>query len=275
MMFLFEYFFIAILGLIIGSFLNVVIFRYKTGRTFGGRSGCLSCGYQLKWYDLIPIVSWLSLKGRCRKCAAFISWQYPLVEFGTALLFVLLLKKLLFLNLTFSFSPLILAFILAWWGLLFSLLIVIFVYDWRHKIIPNFLVYTFAILSFIQALVLNFSQNSLSTEGVWNLLAGPILFLPFFSLWFVSSGKWIGLGDGKLALGIGWFLGFIAGLSAIISAFWLGALWAIFLMFIDRLSKTPRHITMKTEVPFGPFLIFGIFLQFFWPIDFLGLGFFF
>lgn len=274
-MFLFGYFFIAVLGLVIGSFLNVIIFRYDTGQTFGGRSGCLSCGYQLKWYDLIPVFSWLALKGRCRKCSAFISWQYPLVELGTALLFVLLLKKILFLNLTYSFSPLILAFIFAWWGLLFSLLIVIFVYDWRHKIIPNFLVYTFATLSLIQALVFNLGQNFLSPEGIWNLLAGPLLFLPFFFLWFISSGRWIGLGDGKLALGIGWFLGLISGLSAIISAFWLGALWAVFFMFIDRLSKTPRHITMKTEVPFGPFLIFGILLQFFWPIDFLGLGFFF
>lgn len=262
---------IAIFGSIIGSFLNVVILRYGTGQDLGGRSGCLSCGYQLKWYDMIPIFSWFYLKGSCRECHSKFSVQYPLVELSTALIFVAIFAKVI----SFGISPLATFGVFIWQAILFSILIVIFVYDLRHKIIPNKLVYTFSILALVQAIYLNIFQISFGSQAIWNLLAGPLFFLPFFLLWFISKGQWIGLGDGKLALGIGWFLGLIYGLSAIILAFWIGAIYAIFLMFIDRLFKASQNITMKTEIPFGPFLIIGILIQYFWQIDFIGLGFFF
>ena len=76
-----------IFGLIIGSFLNVVILRFNTERSFGGRSGCMSCRKKLFWYELVPLFSFLGLKGRCKNCKTKISWQYPLVEFITGLIF--------------------------------------------------------------------------------------------------------------------------------------------------------------------------------------------
>jgi len=262
---------VFILGAIIGSFLNVVILRYNTGRSVNGRSGCLSCGYQLKWYDMVPIFSWLSLRGRCRKCSSKISIQYPLVEFGTAILFVVLfwsaLPFLEYLNL------ILLYFI--WNAIIFSILIVIFVYDIRHKIIPDSLSFTFALLALTQTLIIFPFGSELTIVNYLNLFAGPLLFLPFYLLWKVSSGRWIGLGDGKLALGIGWYLGFIYGLSAIIFSFYLGAICAITAMLIERLKPKIKNITMKTEVPFAPFLIIGIIVEFLIRIDLLGISLFF
>jgi prepilin signal peptidase PulO-like enzyme (type II secretory pathway) len=263
-----------ILGTIIGSFLNVVILRYNTGRSIGGRSGCMSCGHKMRPYDLIPVISWLWLRGKCRQCKSKISIQYPLVEAMSGILFALLalVSTPILLN---SGSASLATTYFVWHAIIFSILIVIFVYDTHHKIIPNSLSYTFAGLALIQTiLVLPFAEG-LTAINYWNLLAGPIFFIPFFLLWFVSGGRWIGLGDGKLALGIGWYLGFIYGLSAIILGFWIGAAFALVIMLIARLKAMNKKITMKTEIPFAPFLLIGLFIEFFIRFDFFGIGLFF
>jgi prepilin signal peptidase PulO-like enzyme (type II secretory pathway) len=103
------------------------------------------------------------------------------------------------------------------------------------------------------------------------LLAGPVLFLPFFILWIVSNGRWIGLGDGKLALGFGWMLGLDYGLSAIVLAFWIGAVVSIFLIARERLNLKKKQLTMKSEIPFAPYLILGYAIVYFLSIDVMGL----
>ncbi|HRY31040.1 MAG TPA: prepilin peptidase [Candidatus Paceibacterota bacterium] len=258
-------------GTIIGSFLNVVIFRYNTGHSINGRSGCLSCGQTLSARDLIPILSWLFLRGRCRKCGSRISIQYPLVEFFTGLLFV----ALFWMSSEFIGSPVAAASYFVWHAIIFATLIIIFVYDLKHKIIPDGLSYFFAGLTLIQALITNPIYPTHTTISILNLLSGPILFLPFFALWLISSGRWIGLGDGKLALGIGWYLGFISGLSAVVLAFWIGAVFAVIFMLTERLRLGRKNITMKTEIPFAPFLIIGTIIEFFLRIDVIGIGIFF
>ena len=135
-----------IFGLIIGSFLNVVIFRYNTHRSFGGRSGCLTCQKKLSWYELVPVFSFLFLKGRCKGCQTRISIQYPIVEFITGVVFMLLFLKfqnIFFLD-TFGFT-----ITYAYYALIFSLLLVIAVYDLKHKIIPDTLALVIGILSFL------------------------------------------------------------------------------------------------------------------------------
>ncbi len=267
--------FAGLLGLIVGSFLNVIILRHDTDEKIDGRSHCVNCDYQLRWHDLIPVFSWLWLKGRCRKCDKKISIQYPLVEISTAIVFIALYHHAF----QFTFLQAIGIFVFIWNAIMFSILIAIFVYDLKHKIIPNKWSYTFAILALIQTLLLipfgEIFGEFRNIESILNLWAGVILFLPFFLLWYVSDGKWIGLGDGKLAIGIGWFLGFVHGLSAVILAFWIGAAIAVLVMLIDRLNKGSGSITMKSEIPFGPFLILGILIQFFWPIDVIGISIFF
>jgi leader peptidase (prepilin peptidase)/N-methyltransferase len=149
----------------------------------------------------------------------------------------------------------------------FSLLVVMTVYDIRHKIIPDGLVVLFVIagLAKMFALLAYGAQFS-----VWNFLAGIIFYVPFYLLWKVSDGRWIGLGDGKLAIGIGTFLGFSLGLTAIVLGFWLGAIFGLIGLFFAR-----NRLTMKSELPFAPFLILGVLIAFFSGFNWLLIGSFF
>ncbi len=256
------YTFVFIFGLIIGSFLNVVIYRYNTGRGIGGRSFCMSCNSTLLWYELIPFFSFIIQKGKCNNCSCRISYQYIAVEFLTAVVFVLTLWTLLPLQLLLGtfLSMIYLAVVM-------SILIVITVYDLKHKIIPDALVYTFSILAFIG--IFGIWDLTFSLPSIEYLLAGPLLALPFAVLWFISRGAWIGLGDAKLVLGLGWFLGLSGGGAAIILAFWIGAVVGLSLIalgYITKLFLFSKTLTIKSEIPFGPFLVLGTFLVFLFNI---------
>lgn len=259
-----------ILGAIIGSFLNVVIYRYNSGTSpLSGRSQCFTCGKTLEWYELIPLLSFIIQKGRCRSCKTRLSWQYPLVEVLTGVSFLVV----------FSLGkPMLETFYLF---AIFSILLVIAVYDLRHQIIPDGFAAGFAILSlvwFLGSLPGGFSSAA-TWPHYWTLLAGPLLFLPFWVLWYVSEGRWMGLGDGKLALGIGWFLGITLGASALILAFWIGAVYALAMLALQYLRTSDvrlmdvgrpsmRRLSLKSEIPFGPFLILGVFIVYFTHINF-------
>lgn len=237
------------LGLIVGSFLNVLVLR--TGaRPLLGRSHCMSCGKKIRWFDLIPLFSFILLAGRCRQCGSKISIQYPLVELLTAVLFSII---------GFSSLPLVARLL----GLpMAALLVAIAVYDLRHTIIPDSWVWAFSILALVSSLL---TTNYL----LFTILSGPAVALPLFALWLLSRGRWMGLGDAKLALGIGWLLGTAYGLIALLLAFVIGALvglalvalssppWRkIALNFPSVISrKLSFGVTMKSEVPFGPFLV--------------------
>lgn len=255
-----------VFGIIIGSFLNVIILRYNTGQMLFGRSGCFSCGKELSWYELIPIVSFVFQLGRCRNCKSKISWQYPAVEAFTGIVFLGIFLK--FSNLLFT-SPKYLILLSLYFMVVFSILIIIFVYDIRHKIIPDNLVYTFVVLS-LGSIFFNISTFQLSIPTILSTFSGPILFTPFFLLWFLSKGRWMGLGDGKLAIGIGWFLGLYAGINSLLISFWSGALIGLFIVLISALYSRGKGITIKSEIPFGPFLILGLLAVFFFEIDILG-----
>lgn len=272
-------FFFGALGLIVGSFLNVLLAR--TGiRPLTGRSECLSCGRQLLVRDLIPIVSWLALRGRCRFCKERISVQYPLVELAAAALFVALALAAL--------PPLLLVLSLA----IVSLLIAIFFYDLKHMLIPDAWVWSFNALTLFLMLFVGWEPTGMLLYNLYPIIAGPIAALPLFALWLVSRGRWMGLGDVKLVLGFGWLLGVAAGIYAVVLAFLIGALVSVPLLLISKLSpgspheegegtigapsgftmngtgdgndrnspkrgasKTAVRWTLKSEIPFGPFLI--------------------
>src|SRR3989344_2743376 len=141
---------IFIFGTIIGSFLNVVILRYNSGMSLGGRSGCFSCGKPLTWKELIPLLSFFYQRRKCVGCGSAISWQYPAVEALTGLSFVLIFYKYFGNDLILSAERVSSALIYA---VIFCLLIVIAVYDMRHKIIPNGPVYLFITLSFVSTIL--------------------------------------------------------------------------------------------------------------------------
>lgn len=236
-----------IFGAIIGSFLNVVILRSFTGRSINGRSGCATCGKTLTWYELIPVVSFLVQRGRCRGCGAKVSWQYIIVELLTAFLFALTISQLQ-LSATWMSVCAVIVYLT-----IMSLLVVITVYDAKHKIIPNPFVYSLIAVSGV-FVVLDFT--------VTRLIAGPLLWLPFAALWYFSKGTWIGLGDAKLVWAFGWILGIVLGISAVVFGFWIGAVFGLVLLGYQRIRHS-NNVTMKTEIPFGPFLILGFIIVLF------------
>ena len=246
-----------IFGLIIGSFLNVVILRMNTSRSLGGRSACMSCMNKLSWYELIPLFSFLGLRGRCRNCKTKISIQYPLVEFITGLIFASLFLKFqgIFLASTLLFS-----IFYAYYAFMFSILIVIAVYDLRHKIIPDMLSFIFGTLAFVGIFFFYSNGFYWHLPSVLSLLSGIIVAFPFAFFWLVSGGRWMGLGDAKLALGIGWLLGIALAFSGLVIAFWIGAVVGLGLIIFSKMYGWDYK--MKSEIPFAPFLVLGTILTF-------------
>lgn len=250
------YILIFIFGSIIGSFLNVVIDRINTGRGFGGRSHCDVTGKKLKWYELVPIISFLAQGGKSRYSKSPISIQYPLVEFGTGFLFVLIFTKLLPVSFLYPESFI---FFLFFYFLIGSLLVAIFAYDIKHKIIPNYFVWEFNILALISIFISKVGDIHFILPSLNLLLAGPIIALPIFLMWLVSKGRWIGFGDVKYCLGMGWLLGISSGFAALILSFWIGAVVGVLMLVFGGLKN---H-----QIPFAPFLVLGTLIAFLYNID--------
>lgn len=264
--------FVFVFGAIIGSFLNVLILRFGTGFSASGRSRCFSCNRVLGVIDLVPIVSFVFLGGKCRTCYSRVSFQYPLVEALTAFIFVLIYISFFGNSDVLTLLTLLKIFFSC---IVASVLIVITIYDLRHKIIPNPYVYAFIALGVIATLYrvwLSFPLG-VSIPLILDILSGPLLFLFFYALWAVSKGKWMGFGDAKLVLGIGLLLGFWSGFSAVMIGFWIGALFGIALMLLPkvlpdlRLKGNRIAVTMHSEIPFAPFLILGMAIAFFFHIN--------
>ncbi len=257
----FFYLFVFVLGLIVGSFLNVVIYRYNTGLGIMGRSFCFACRRLLIWSDLIPLASFIYRRAKCRTCGSRISWQYPLVELATGLIFVLLAWQF---NPWLSYDAVATTSALLFYWVIASILLIITVYDLKHKIIPDDFVIAFIGLSFFGPFITRLSLGAESFARLGSgLLAAGVLFLFFWGLWRYSEGRWMGFGDVKLVIGIGLLLGFYQGLTAVIIAFWLGAVVGLLLILFRRLhlwGRLTRGITIKSELPFAPFLVLATLL---------------
>ena len=214
----------------------------------------MSCRKKLKWYELVPLFSYLALGGRCSGCKIRISKQYFWVELITGLIFGGLFLKFqdLFLVNTLAFSV-----TMAFYATMFSLLVVIAVYDLKHKIIPDALALTLGILAFVGLFFFDNFGFSIHFPSLTQFLAGILIPLPFALFWLVSKGKWMGLGDAKLAIGLGWLLGLSRGISGVVVAFWIGAIVGIFLMILSK-----KKYGIKSEIPFAPFLVLGTILAF-------------
>ena len=256
---------IFVFGTICGSFLNCVIYRLEIGESFlKGRSYCPHCKHVLTWQDLIPIFSFLILKGKCRYCHQKISWQYPLVELATGILFVSTLiyffsKTSILVNSAMTELTSIYYLVIA------CFLIIIFVYDLKHYIIPDKVIYPAIAIAFLYQLFkiwdLGFVPNFEFRISNFQTLANPLLSAFLASLFFlmivlISQGKWMGVGDIKLAFLMCLILSFPNILVALFLAFFIGAIIGIGLIIA-------RKKTLKSEIPFGPFLVSGTFLALF------------
>lgn len=224
----------------------------------------MSCSNTLCWYELIPLFSFICLGGRCLNCKTKISFQYPLVELASGAIFAILFLK--FQDLFWT-NTLVFAGTYAFYVLMFSILLIIAVYDIKHKIIPDILSFVFGLLAFISLFVFNNFVFSLHLPSLFSFLSGVIIATPFAALWLVSKGAWMGLGDAKLALGIGWFLGFSLSLTSLLLSFWIGAIIGVILLIFSK------RYGIKSEIPFAPFLVLGTFLAFMFEVYFFSFTF--
>lgn len=239
-----------IFGTLIGSFLNVVILRLPEGLTLSGRSHCPTCGYTLAFYDLIPVVSFIILGGRCRKCKSKISSRYFIIELVTGLSFALVAISIPSL-MTLGLITLI-KFLLAT-----VFLIVIFVIDFEHFLILDKVLVFGAVFMLVFNLAFDFvsgnsiiSLNSLFISGI---IAGLLASTAFYLIWFVSSGKWMGFGDVKLVFLLGLITTGPYILVTLFLAFFLGTLVALPLLALKKKELT-------SAVPFGTFLSASTFI---------------
>jgi len=259
---LFFYLFIFLFGLAVGSFLNCIIYRLEKNESFlKGRSYCPHCHHILAWQDLIPILSFLILRGKCRYCHQKISLQYPLVELATGILFFSIFYS------TFQHSniPTLQQFIqFLYLSIVSCFLIIIFVYDLKHYLIPDKVIYPAIAIAFIYQIISNFQFPISITNFQFQItnFYSPILSALgaaafFLSIFLISRGKWLGFGDVKLAFFMGLFLGFPKILVALFFAYFIGAIIGIGLVLAKKKN-------LKSEVPFGPFLVTGTFIALFW-----------
>lgn len=260
---IFFYFVIFTLGLAVGSFLNCVIWRLETRESFlKGRSYCPHCKHKLFWQDLIPVLSFLFLKGKCRYCQQKISWQYPLVEIITAFLFLFILFKSFSAEIDLKRIVLIYYWIipLIFYWVIVCFMIVIFVYDLKHFIIPDKIIFPAIVIAFLYQLFRVFigpCPVPPTKAGLFTIFAPALTAAAFFLIIFlISSGKWIGFGDVKLGFFMGLLLGFPNIIVALFLSFLFGAIIGIGLIIAQKK-------TLKSEVPFGPFLVVGTFTALF------------
>lgn len=235
---------IFIFGLVFGSFVNVLIYRLPKGLTLSGRSYCPNCKNKISWYDNIPLVSFILLKGKCRNCRQKISFQYPIVELITAVGFILI--YVYFVNFVGT-GYVYLIYLFA----VFVVLLPVFIIDLIDQIVPDELVYGGMILVF-GFILLNDNQLIYSS-----LFAGFISASFLLLIHLVTHGKGMGLGDVKLAI----FLGLFLGITKIIPWFYLSFLTGAFVGIILILGKKARF---GRPIAFGPFLIIGLLGAYFW-----------
>lgn len=277
MMYFMMVMFASLLGVVLGSFVNALIWRLheqenllytKSGNkrkdlsksdisrlrklsVLKGRSMCVDCGHTLSAKDLIPLVSWLCIRGKCRYCSYKISWQYPVVELVTGLMFGL---SALFWP--YGFNGVVLVGLFVLWLIIIVIFVALSVYDLRWMLLPNKLVFVLQFIALTFALLLavqfKYSGEALLTP-IWGVVFIAGL---FWSMYILSKQQWIGGGDVKLAVALGLIVGGPAkALAVLFLASLLGSLVGVPAMILGKNGR-------KTRIPFGPFLIIATILVF-------------
>lgn len=268
----------GILGLVMGSFSGAQVWRLrarqlaqdkKDGEEYDkaeykrlvtltkskmneDRSRCLSCHHTLAWYDLIPLFSWLSTRGKCRYCAKPIGFFEPVIELGAAVLFVLFTTVWVGMFGVEAASLLVLGL----WLAALTMFVILFVYDMKWFLLPNEVMFPLIGLSVVITSLTAIVLQDLAIVPTLLSIAASVTILSglYFALWLVSRGKWVGFGDVKLGIALG-----------VLLIDWKLALLALFLAnLIGTLVVLPGLITgrlsRKAQVPFGPLLIVGFFI---------------
>ncbi|MBU0613811.1 prepilin peptidase [Patescibacteria group bacterium] len=231
----------VVVGMFAGSFVNILVFRTNEKKGLLEKSTCLSCKEKIALLDVIPVLSFIRLRGRCRKCSSAIHWQYPVVEMMTGILFGLFFART-WLGIGIpdfvSFQELILVFLRD--IILSVFLLVIFIYDFKYEVILD----RYSLPAILIAILFNVA---LGCNAV-SMILGALLIGGFFAFQFlVSKGRWIGGGDIRLGVLMGFLLGVEVGLVALFLSYIIGSFVGIWLIFTKRRK-------LESYVPFGTFL---------------------
>ena len=238
---LFSFFF----GLCIGSFLNVCLFRWKSGgQVFSPPSFCPQCKKSILWFDNIPVISFVLLKGHCRYCSESISWQYPLVELGSGLLFcaIVLISSVPTLYLLLS------SFVFV------SFLILLVVADLKWKLLPH----PFTNLFALAGLIIQLFNKSMDLSDFYVLVSGFVVVGTVVLGLTQIFPEVLGGGDIKMMLALSIWFGVVKSMYILFLAFGFGALFAVVLL-------AAKKIDLKSTMPFGPFLALGAYGMWFFP----------
>lgn len=250
-----------IFGSSIGSFTQVIASRLHVAPIMKGRSKCLSCGEALRPYDLIPVLSYFLLKGKCRYCKTTYGISALVIEalFGVTFL-------LLYLCILSTEESLLLSFAwLVYYSLLFIVLGVMALYDKAHSYIPTSFLIAFLALAFGKFTLQLVDHVSISTFIAPFAVAGP-----FLAIWLFTKGRGLGFGDVILFFGVGAFFGIAQGFAVLIISVWAGALFGLYYKYAVK----KKH-SMSTPIPFVPFIVFAFLIVLFTDIDILSIALFF
>lgn len=245
-----EYLLVALIGLCIGSFLNVCIFRIPLEESISfPASHCFKCDYKLRWYDLIPVVSYILIRGKCRNCKEKISIQYPLIEIGNGLLYMAVFYKFEYSIDTIKFMILV------------SLMIVIGMIDFKTKYVYTITTSVGVVIGIIFCII-----NWIITKDfpVNNLIGAMVGFIPIWLIIITTHG--MGEGDADIALLCGIFLGGKLTALMIFIAIILGGIVAGVILALKPKDK-------KAEIAFGPYLVMGSLISLFFGNQLLNLYF--
>jgi prepilin signal peptidase PulO-like enzyme (type II secretory pathway) len=250
--------FAFIYGAALGSFANVMADRLRVKSFWGGRSECLTCAKKLSWYELVPVLSYLFQKGRCRGCRSKLSQMYLWSEVVSGLL-VAGLVYILPLYTTVYVSQFLL-FLL--WSFIICISMAIIIYDIRHTIVP----FEMAMMLLFTGICMTLGRQFVSGFNIYDLLSGLIIAAPFAIMYFISSGRWVGMGDIIIYAAFGFMLGLPLGATMFFYSVWLGAFVSIAMLMVHR-----KDYNLKSEIPFTPFIILASILVLYTRSDILGL----
>lgn len=244
--------FLFVAGAIVGSFLNVCIWRLPRHESIvSPGSHCPGCDRQLSWFENVPLVSYVVLRGKCRSCGSGISPRYPLVELLTAVLYVLAGWRF---GATVQLAPAL---------LLIATLIVVFFIDLEYYIIPNVVVLPVAVVGLVSMVAIALTTTGPDISSWWVYPAAGLASSAFFFIIVLIFPKGMGMGDVKLVGMLGFFLG-RAAVVGLFLGFLLGAIVGVGLILAGRKGR-------KSRVPFGPFLSVGALVALFYGNQMLDL----
>ncbi len=248
-----------IYGASIGSFVQVVASRLHVAPIMKGRSKCLSCGEALRASDLIPVISYFLLKGKCRYCKS---------KYGVSAIVIEVLFGVTFLSLYICVlvgqPTLLMALMwLVYYTLLFGVLGVMALYDKAHSYIP------FSFLSaFLALCAVMFGRRMFNDFSFITVLSPVFVATPFFLIWLISKGKGLGFGDVIIFFGVGAFFGSLQGFAVLMISVWMGAIYGLYFKYI--VHKKNKGVT---PIPFVPFIVLAFLLVLFTGIDVFSLNF--